>query len=52
MSAKKDISHRFESSDRAEVVASFAADQAKMRAKGYVPVEERYCNEWQTEFSA
>lgn len=42
MSKKREDTHRFESSDRAEVVAAFEADRTTMRAKGYVPVEERW----------
>ena len=42
MSKKREDTHRFESSDRAEVVAAFEADRTKMREKGYVPVEERW----------
>ena len=42
MSEKREETHRFESSDRVEVVAAFEADRVEMRAKGYVLVEERW----------
>jgi hypothetical protein len=42
MSKKKELVHTYAGEKRDEVIAAFEAERVAMRAKGYVPVDERW----------